>query len=105
DSEPRTKRLRLRYLGIEVTPMRATDVIDWIDSRNSKSLLLNHNLHSTYLHADSDRFRQLYSRADRIIIDGAPILWMAQRAQPGALNSEFRIGSTDWIARLNQSAS
>lgn len=94
------QRLTIPLLGIEVTPMSATDVVDWVLSRTEKSLLLNHNLHSAYLYVEDERFRSVYELADRIIIDGAPILWLAKLASKHQLSADARIGSTDWIALL-----
>lgn len=75
----------------------------WIGHhRGERALLLNHNLHSVYLHARSPGFRRLYERADAIVIDGTPVRLAASLVARRMLGSRWRIGSTDWIARLPQ---
>lgn len=77
--------------------MTAPDVVDFIGSKAERpTLLLNHNLHSAFLYRSEDWYREFYDRATRIIIDGFPILVLAGlRRTPS-----FRVGSTDWLARL-----
>ncbi|WP_082967798.1 WecB/TagA/CpsF family glycosyltransferase [Mycolicibacterium monacense] len=65
-------------------------------------LLLNHNLHSAYLHDADATFRELYRRADWIVIDGTPVRWLASFSAQTKLTPNYRIGSTDWIAALPQ---
>lgn len=88
--------VRPLVLGIEVTPMTASETVEWIARARGKHLLLNHNLHSAYVFQKDPRFRALYARASRVVIDGAPILWGAKRAAP-SLDASHRIGSTDWL--------
>lgn len=87
-------------LGIRVTPMTASDTVAWLSAVEGKRLLLNHNLHSAYLYQKDPAFRDFYERAERVVIDGAPILWFARRKAPQGLAAQYRIGSTDWIERL-----
>lgn len=88
-------------LGVQVTPMTAFDVVAWIErSRGRKHVLANHNLHSVYLVKTSDRFRRFYECADRVVIDGAPVLRLA-RLRRRELTAGHRIGSTDWVERLD----
>lgn len=94
------QRIRISTLDLHVTPMTADEVVSWIERAPGKALLLNHNLHSAYLHTESATFRELYARADRVVIDGAPILWFAKRASKEPFQGGTRIGSTDWIERL-----
>lgn len=92
-------------LQLRVTPMTATQVVRWIDeSRATQQLLLNHNLHSAYLHLTDEGFRQLYDRADRVVIDGAPVLALLPRQRRRDFNADARIGSTDWIEALQTHA-
>lgn len=88
--------------GLRLTPMTAGQVVNEIVLRavtGSRLLLANHNLHSAYLWQRDSDVRKFYELAEAVIIDGAPILWLAQnRCQ--SLNSEHRVGSTDWLIRL-----
>lgn len=97
-----TDSLRVPLLDVDVTPMTSSGVVSWIDETQSKSLLLNHNLHSCYLFQTDAGFRQLYITADRVVIDGAPLLRLAQFAGAKGLSADYRIGSTDWIAALDE---
>lgn len=96
----------VRPLDITVTPATTQDVVRLVTERRSEHrLLLNHNLHSAYLFQTDSRFRDLYDRATAVLIDGAPILWLARRAhgRPG-IRAAHRLGSTDWISSLPPSA-
>ena len=97
----RIGRVRVPILDVEVTPMTSREVVSWIDRSRSKRLLLNHNLHSSYLFQTDTDFREMYSGADRVVIDGAPVLRFAQLAGARGLSTHHRIGSTDWIAQLD----
>lgn len=86
-------------LQIQVEPMTAEETARWIVDQDNKALLANHNLHSAYLFHTDEAFREFCTAADRTVIDGAPILWLARQADR-SLGSNHRIGSTDWIAAL-----
>lgn len=94
--------------GIEVTPSTAEGVVEWMGSQiqSGKRLMLNHNLHSTYLHLKNPSFADLYKRSDLTIVDGFPILAAANRSRKrqgeSSLDSRFRCGSTDWLMRLDK---
>jgi len=94
--------LKLKTLGITVTLLtpRETAVLALSDF-TGKRLILNHNLHSAYLHGKDDKFRQLYENADWTVIDGIPILWAASVAAHKVLPSNYRFSSTDWIDELS----
>ncbi|WP_084710234.1 WecB/TagA/CpsF family glycosyltransferase [Nesterenkonia alba] len=83
--------------------MTASETVQWVSQQTGKRLLLNHNLHSAYIYQKSQKFREVYEQADRVVIDGAPILWLARRNSHQELKTVNRIGSTDWIARLAES--
>ncbi|MHA6740680.1 WecB/TagA/CpsF family glycosyltransferase [Rhodococcus erythropolis] len=88
--------------GIRVKPCAPDDVIEWIrNNQGEKKVLLNHNLHSTYLHLTNEKFRSLYSSSDLTLIDGMPILAALAirrfRRQQPSLSVSQRCGSTDWI--------
>jgi len=84
-------------LGVEVTPMSASGVIRVLETpTRAVKLVLNHNLHSVYFFVKFEWFRSLYASAAVILIDGWPIL----RLTAGSPSIENRIGSTDWLAAL-----
>lgn len=93
--------IQIRMLAIAVTPLTAPEVASVAaDASRGKRLLLNHNLHSAYLYETDSEFRELYRRADWVIVDGTPILWLASWSSRQRLASSLRSGSTDWIASL-----
>lgn len=94
------ERVEVPVLRLSVTPMTAVDTAQWVTSRNTKSLLANHNLHSAYLYHTDPRFFEFCERADRVVIDGTPVLWLTKLRRRD-LNSRHRIGSTDWITALS----
>lgn len=98
--------VHIRALAITVHPTTVSEVVHFITTPSPNvRLLLAHNLHSAYLFQVNSKFRDLYSRADKVIIDGAPILWLAKRATQGrSLDATHRQGSTDWIAQLPATA-
>lgn len=95
--------IKIGLLDIEVSPLTAHETASIVTSMSGrKRLLLNHNLHSAYMHETDTEFRELYQLADWVIIDGTPILWLASWASGHRLSHALRIGSTDWIAALPQ---
>ncbi|WP_205915266.1 WecB/TagA/CpsF family glycosyltransferase [Prescottella equi] len=85
--------------------MNLSEIVTWVGSRpGERSLLLNHNLHSAYLSLVDPNFAEAYALADRTIIDGFPILLLANRYRAGrgeaALPADYRCGSNDWIAHF-----
>ncbi|OBF54945.1 hypothetical protein A5778_09490 [Mycolicibacterium monacense] len=99
--QPR-KRVDVGILGISVTPLTAVEAATVAAKSDGMRLLLNHNLHSAYLHDADATFRELYRRADWIVIDGTPVRWLASFSAQTKLTPNYRIGSTDWIAALPQ---
>lgn len=93
-------RIEIPPLAISVTPMTAQEVASIVTQTHGKRLLLNHNLHSAYLHETDGDFSRLYKAADWVIVDGAPILWLASRYSRARWSAEYRISSTDWVAAL-----
>lgn len=89
--------IEIVHLGISVTPLNAYEAAAVAVKGGKKQLLLNHNLHSAYLHDKDEPFRRLYADADWVIVDGAPILWLASRSARKSLSADCRITSTDWI--------
>lgn len=92
-------------LGIAVTPITASELVTVLHTDPGQvSLVLNHNLHSAYLHRKHSWFRTLYAKADIIAIDGWPILKLAGAGKRVRLNSLQRIGSTDWLEVLQDAS-
>ncbi|MGW4016860.1 WecB/TagA/CpsF family glycosyltransferase [Rhodococcus ruber] len=102
----RASSIVLDAWGIKVTPSTPNGVLTWIRSeiRAGKRLLLNHNLHSAYLHLNDPEFAALYEQSDLTIVDGFPILIATNRIRKrlglDVLDSTYRCGSTDWLMRL-----
>lgn len=94
--------VRIDPLEISVTPLTAPEVAEIVANASGKRLLLNHNLHSAYLHEVDSRFRELYRRATWVIVDGAPILWLTSRFSTTRLGSSWRVSSTDWLDALSR---
>lgn len=93
----------IKALGAPLTPMTAGEISRYLrDSTASLRLLLNHNLHSLYLFHKDPWFRRLYAEADRVIVDGWPILRAASLVGHHQLSTSYRVGSTDWIAELTK---
>lgn len=90
----------IKPLGISVTPLTACEAAAVAAHSSGKKLLLNHNLHSAYLHETDSDFCALYRLADWVVIDGTPIRWLASLSLSEKLKSRYRIGSTDWIPQL-----
>lgn len=91
--------INVPVLGVIVTPMTAENVAELVSGQPSQTtLVLNHNLHSTYFHYKHEWFRKFYARSRIVVIDGWPVLALASlRAK---LAPVVRIGSTDWIQAL-----
>lgn len=89
----------LPWLDVHVSPMSCADTVDYILEPHSKQrLLLNHNLHSCFLHLNDAVFRGLYRAADVVLIDGFPVYVEARMR--GAARPGQRQGSTDWFTAL-----
>lgn len=100
DADRHSKGIHIGLLGIRVTPLTALEAATVAVRSTGKTLILNHNLHSAYLHDIDLTFRHLYQRADWIVVDGAPILWLASLKAKQRRTAAFRITSTDWIEML-----
>lgn len=106
-----TSRTRAEHLeiievplsGVWVTPMTSGDLHSWITraaADKRKAAILAHNLHSMYVWEIDPRFRQLYDRADVVLIDGFPVLKLANRFTRRKLTGRHRIGTLDWLPEL-----
>lgn len=93
--------IRIDPLEISVTPLTASGVAAIVANTSGKRLLLNHNLHSAYLHEVDSRLRELYRRANWVIVDGAPILWLTSRFSTTSFGPSWRVSSTDWLDALS----
>ena len=63
-------------------------------STRAKAVILNHNLHSLYLHQTSPEFRAAYVLATTVYVDGMPVVWMA-RAAGMAMTAAHRVTFLD----------
>ena len=75
---------RVSLAGITIDALEHADLIDLMGrakSTGNKLLFLHHNLHSLYLYCTNAEFRQAYSKASCVYIDGMPIVWCARFAR------------------------
>lgn len=97
------EREECKALAVEVTPVTMEGLLTWIgdcvDKGPRGEILAGHNLHSVYLYHIDERFRNFYEQADVVLADGAPILW--DYLLSGGRSPISRIGSTDWIPKLD----
>lgn len=94
--------MRIRLLDVEFDAVTVEDlqtiVSETIVAGDCK-IIANHNLHSIYLcHFDS-RMRNFYSKADKIHIDGMPLIFLA-RFFGYPVKREQRVTYLDWIWKL-----
>lgn len=74
---------RLSLAGIRIDALEHSDLIQMMESAkstNNKLLILNHNLHSLHLYCTDASFREAYSKASLVYIDGIPVVWCGQLA-------------------------
>jgi N-acetylglucosaminyldiphosphoundecaprenol N-acetyl-beta-D-mannosaminyltransferase len=106
------RRILLKAFDATVTPMTASELLSQFDpllNGVTPIFLAGHNLHSLYMLQVHPRFREFYERCALTVIDGAPVLRLAnyylRRAHARKrLRSEHRIGSVDWIASLGEAS-
>jgi N-acetylglucosaminyldiphosphoundecaprenol N-acetyl-beta-D-mannosaminyltransferase len=80
-SDLRTQCLSLA--GIRVDALQQRDLIDIVKQAiesKDRLLILNHNLHSLYLHETDPEFSKIYLKASWVYIDGLPVVWLGQFA-------------------------
>jgi N-acetylglucosaminyldiphosphoundecaprenol N-acetyl-beta-D-mannosaminyltransferase len=68
---------------VRVDALRLRDLLLLIrkaDLTERRMVVLNHNLHSLYLHGEIPAFRDAYRCASSIYIDGMPLIWIGQWA-------------------------
>lgn len=110
--EQNTARVSLGALEAGVTPLTADGLLEVLRPASDLGrtfVIANHNLHSLYLYVTDAIFRKFYEGADLVLIDGFPVLLAAKRilsrsSKDHALTSEHRIGSLDWMLRLDEVA-
>lgn len=74
---------RLSLAGIRIDALERGDLIHLMHrakATDDNLLILNHNLHSLHLYCTNAKFRQVYSKASWVYIDGMPIVWCSQLA-------------------------
>ncbi len=93
---------RIRVLGVTVDLLTLEDLQAEVVRGMETSrpyIIANHNLHSVYLFHHIPRFREFYRRADRIHIDGMPLVWFA-RLKGYPARREHRVTYADWVHPL-----
>lgn len=88
---------RLSTLGVNVSPLDAVGTAKLLLERlrsGGPLLLGNLNLHGVYLYHTDPQFAAFCDRCDVVLIDGAPLAWVA------GVRARFRVGSTDWLDAL-----
>jgi len=93
---------RIHVLGVTVDLLTLedlqTEVVRGVEAHRPY-IIANHNLHSVYLFHHIPRFQEFYRRADRIHIDGMPLVWLA-RLKGYPARREHRVTYADWIHPL-----
>ncbi|MEW1706476.1 WecB/TagA/CpsF family glycosyltransferase [Microbacterium sp. NPDC089190] len=76
-------------------------ILEHSSSSRGKPLILgNLNLHALYVREVDRDMRQFAEISDLTLIDGAPILVLAEAARRRRISPSNRIGSTDWLEEL-----
>lgn len=68
-------------LGVAVDAVTLDELLDDVASavrERHQLVVANHNLHSVRLVRDDDAMRRFYDQAERIVIDGMPIVWFGR---------------------------
>jgi N-acetylglucosaminyldiphosphoundecaprenol N-acetyl-beta-D-mannosaminyltransferase len=94
--------LRIRLLGVEVSPITIGELNDLISnsiSLQEKRIIANHNLHSIYLYHVDQKMRDFYSVSNCIHIDGMPLVFLG-RVLGYPVRLEHRVTYLDWIHPL-----
>ncbi|MEE2521462.1 WecB/TagA/CpsF family glycosyltransferase [Pseudarthrobacter sp. J47] len=98
------KRQAVPVLDVDATPLAVDglmDVLQGFVDDGVRRVVVGHNLHSVTLCHSDQRFRAFYDRADVVLIDGAPVLWLWCRGRKlDRPATDYRLGSTDWIPAL-----
>jgi len=94
-------------LGVSVDAVTLDELLDEVSTAiaGGRGLVVaNHNLHSARLVRNDPAMRDLYARADTIVIDGMPLVWFGHLlGRP--LEREHRITCVDSIPALLERAS
>lgn len=93
---------RLTLLGVEVDLFTKDMLIDYVSQLitcGDRAVIAHHNLHSVYLYHRDSKFRDFYSRASVVYIDGMPLVYWA-RILGYALTRRHRMTSLDWVRTL-----
>ncbi len=90
---------RFRLLGTAVDAIDRDRLIDEVASaanRHASLMVLNHNMHSLALCQKDPGLRQFFESADLIVIDGQPVVTIAQRVGH-PIDSSHRLAVLDWF--------
>ncbi|MFJ3956517.1 WecB/TagA/CpsF family glycosyltransferase [Arthrobacter sp. NPDC090010] len=98
-------RQRVPLLGVEVTALTASEVIDELSrliAEPGVHTVVGHNLHSVTLCLEDPGFARFYEQSSLILLDGAPVAKLWARAHAGGKPAgRYRVGSTDWLAEIS----
>lgn len=100
-------KIKVRGLDIRVTPLSSSQIVEKIriHAKSREPLrIANFNLHATYLYHTDPGFARFCDRSDVALIDGWPIWLMAKLSSNRTPGVESRIGSSDWLQHLLDSA-
>jgi len=101
-NKSKLSRFQCALLGIEITPIDKSQLLTEIShgiALARTTIIVGHNLHSSYIFHTNSQFQAFYSDASIILTDGMPVLW-DYHLSGGKNNS--RLGSTDWLPDLRR---
>lgn len=90
------------FLGINVHALNMNTLhylIDETVSKNRKTIIAHHNMHSLYIYHHDPMMQEFFKRADYVNIDGMPLVFLG-RLLGYPLGRRHRIAFVDWIRPL-----
>lgn len=100
------KRERVPLLGVEVTPCTASELLEELGrlvADGGTHTVAGHNLHSVTLCLSDPDFAAFYDGSSVVLMDGAPVAKLWARAHgPAAGAGQYRLGTTDWLHRIDE---
>ena len=77
------KSRQLSFCGIRMDALELDELMKLMiqaQEKRDKLVILNHNMHSLYLHEVDQKFRDSYRQASWVYVDGLPVIWLAKLA-------------------------
>ena len=68
---------------VRLDALQLEDLLELVDEAKysgRKSLILNQNMHSLYLHETDTMLKRFYAEASWVYVDGLPLIWLAKLA-------------------------